>query len=313
MTGGAGGVRLPRWVRVALQVAFLALILFFLIRVIVRSWDQIAAFPWQFQPGLLIASVAVQVAAGLFWATVWRRMAVQAGSAIGWAAGVRVYLLSNLAKYVPGSIWGYLSRAYLGRESGLTVARVGVSTVWEVGITVVASLLLTALTIPFYPIRLPDHVLLLAVAAALICLTALLPPVFNRWLPRLPRLARQQKVHFRWRDFGLYLAAAFITHVLVGTGFFLFAASLVELELAAWPGFVGAWSFSATAGLVMLLAPYGLGVKEGLLTLLLQAFMPAGAAALVALASRLWTVAVELLEAAVALFLPIHPSNTPYG
>ena len=49
----------------------------------------------------------------------------------------------------------------------------------------------------------------------------------------------------------------------------------------------------------MIVVPYGLGVKEGLLTLLLQPFLPIEAAALVAVASRLWTIAGDLLAAGI--------------
>lgn len=63
------------------------------------------------------------------------------------------------------------------------------------------------------------------------------------------------------------------------------------------------WSFSATAGLVVIFVPYGLGVKEGLLTLLLQPFLPAESAVLISLASRLWTIACELLAAGIVAVL----------
>jgi hypothetical protein len=89
----------------------------------------------------------------------------------------------------------------------------------------------------------------------------------------------------------------------VGTAFFMFASSFVDLDVRCWWAFVGLWSFSSTAGLVIVLAPYGLGVKEGLLALLLQAFMPLGAAAAISLASRLWIVVVEVLEVAAVLVL----------
>ncbi len=282
----------------------MGIVCFFLARTVVDSWEQIVAFPWHFRPAPLLGSLVICVVAGVFWAAVWRYMMVQTGSSIGWADGIRIYLVSNLAKYVPGSIWGYVSRAYLGRDCGVTLTRVGVSTIWEVGITVVASLLLTAMSLPFAPVELPNQVFLLVAAVAAISLILLLPPVFNRWIRWLGRWRPLAEASvFRWRDFGLYLGAAFLTHVMVGSAFFLFASALVDLSPRAWWVLVGAWSFSATAGLVVLLAPYGLGVKEGVLTLFLRAFMALGAATLVALASRLWTMVIELILAGLALLV----------
>lgn len=297
-------LRLNRpWV-VGLRLLVIAIVLFFLARAIALRWEEVAAHAWHFRPAPLLASMVVQLAAGVLWATVWRRMAVQAGSPLPWAEGVRVYMLSNLAKYVPGSVWGYVGRAYLGRAHGLTAARVGVSTVWEVAAAIVASLCLTATLIPLYGLALPAAAWQLVLAAGVVSLTLLLPPVARRWVGWVARWSGMPVQPLPWRELALYLIAALATHILVGTGFFLFALALTDVAPGLWWGFVCIWSFAATAGLLVVLTPYGLGVKEGLLALFLAAFMPAGAATVVAVGSRLWTVAAELLQAAAVLLVP---------
>jgi hypothetical protein len=276
-----------------LRLLFTGAILFFLARAIYTRWSQITAFPWQFHILPLVGSMILQLVAAVLWATTWWHMIIHSDCSIRWTDGIRIYAISNLAKYIPGSIWGYVGRAYLGEAEGLTVRGVGVSVVWEVGITIVASLSLTTVTILFYPSELPASVFRLVLAVALLCLIGLLPPVSNRWV----RLLKKGGITspFRWQDLLLYISSAFATHVLVGTGFFLFTRSLVEVDSSAWWSFVGMWSFSATAGLVIILVPYGLGVKEGLLALLLHPFLPIESASPIALASRLWTIGGELL------------------
>jgi len=291
----------PLWT--GLQVFFAGSVLFFLLRAIITRWSQVTAVPWRFRLVPLAGSVILQVLAAVLWATVWRHMVVRSGCPIPWADGIRIYLVSNLAKYVPGSIWGYVGRVYLGRDQGLTAVGVGTSVVWEVGITVVSSLLLTALTIPAHPWRIPSTVLYLVVAAALVCFVSLLPPVFNRWARLLKRWRPSHFPLFDWQDFWLYLVSAFGTHILVGMAFFLFARSFVDIGWRFWWSFVGLWSFSATAGLVVVLVPYGLGVKEGLLTLFLQPFVATETATLISLASRLWTIACEVLAVLVVVVL----------
>jgi hypothetical protein len=158
------------------------------------------------------------------------------------------------------------------------------------------------MTIPFYPGELPVSVFRLVLLVALLCFVGLLPPVSNRWI-RLIIKRESPAQPFRWRDFVLYLVSALATHILVGTGFFLFTRSLVDVTGNAWWSFVGSWSFAATAGLVIILVPYGLGVKEGLLTLLLQAFLPIESATLISLVSRVWTLGSELLIALIIALL----------
>jgi hypothetical protein len=291
----------------ALRVAAVGIILIFLARAIVGRWADIAAFPWRFRPLPLAASLLLQIVAGVFWATVWRRMAVGTGAVLPWAAGVRAFMLSNLAKYVPGSVWGYVGRGYLARDYDRTAARLGVSVAWEIGAAVVASLLLTASVLALYDFGLPIAAWRLVLAAGLLSLVGMAPPVARRWVGWLGRRTGAIMPALPWRDLALYLAAALLTHVLVGSAFFLFAASLVDVELRWWWAFVGVWSFSATAGLLVVVVPYGLGVKEGLLSIILAAFLPGGAAALLAAASRLWTVVGELLQAALALIVLPNP------
>jgi glycosyltransferase 2 family protein len=297
-------VTLSRPMGNALRGIVVVICLSFLVRTIALNWTQLKTYPWQFRVLPLTASILIQIGAAFLWATVWRQMAVRSGSPIGWKQGVGVHLLSNLAKYIPGSIWSYVSRGYLGREHGLTAMSVGVSAVWEIGIAIVASLLLVLTVMPTYQRILPRQTFVVILAGATVSLLLLMPPVFSRWMGWLRRrMPKAEPLDFRWRDLGFYLLAALTTHVLVGTAFFLFVVSFVQVEAQYWWSFVVGWSFAATAGLVAVFAPYGLGVKEGLLALFLQPFMPPGTAALLALASRLWVVGVEILLAGMALLL----------
>jgi hypothetical protein len=238
----------------------------------------------------------MQIISMIFWAIIWWHMVRRTGGTLSWLSGIRVYVTSNLAKYIPGSIWGYVSRAYLGRDEGLTGGGVTVSVIWEVGITVVASLILTISTIPFYPTTLSPSILKAVMIVALLCFCVLLPPIANQWRKVLTHRFRSLSLQpFRWKDFWLYLFSALTTHIMVGIGFFLLVRSFVDVTWRACWSFIGMWSFSATAGLVVIVVPYGLGVKEGLLSVLLSPFLSVELSTLISLVSRIWTVIGEVI------------------
>lgn len=299
-----------------LQALFVVAVFFFLGQALLSQWSQVKAFQWHFRIVPLLLSMAFQLAAIFFWATVWCYMVGRLlAHPLRRIDGVRIYVLSNLVKYVPGSIWGYASRIYLGSGKGLDVVNVGISTIWEVGITVVASLLLSGVTLSPYLRPIDQRLLYPLLIIALVCFCGLLPPVSRRWM----RLLINQKTSLHapsleWKDFGLYLSAALVTHMLVGIAFFFFVFSLIDVRPSSVWGLVGIWSFSATSGLVTVLAPYGMGVREGILTWLLQIFVSPGVAILVSLVSRLWTICGELLAALLALALhrvPRQNANNP--
>lgn len=293
----------PLWT--GLQAFFVVAVLFFLGRTLLTQWAQIKAFPWHFRIALLLLSIVLQSAAIFFWATVWYHMVGRLlAYPMRWVDGVIIYILSNLAKYIPGSVWGYASRIYLGSDKGLNALNVGISTVWEVGTAIVASLLLSSATLFPYLKLIDQRVFYPLLIVALLSFCGLVPPVSRWWM----RLFGNQKIAYRpsflrWQDFWLYLSAALMTHVLVGTAFYLFVCSLTDVSPSSIWGLVGIWSFSATTGLVIVLAPYGIGVREGVLTWLLQIFVSPGVAVLVSLASRLWTICGELLAALLVLAL----------
>ena len=100
--------------------------------------------------------------------------------------------------------------------------------------------------------------------------------------------------------------------LLTGLAFALFVDAIVPLGWEAVLPLAGVNALSFLAGYLVFLAPAGLGAREGAMAVLLRPFAPAGVAAVVAMASRLWTVAAELLGALVilAVFLIYPVVNT---
>jgi hypothetical protein len=97
---------------------------------------------------------------------------------------------------------------------------------------------------------------------------------------------------------------------LLGVFFALFAAAFVQVDFDVALRAGAAYVAAAVLGYVTVFAPSGLGVREGLLVILLQSYMPVGEAAFLAVASRLAAVAAELLLAALAASAG---NNSPAG
>ena len=98
--------------------------------------------------------------------------------------------------------------------------------------------------------------------------------------------------------------------MLYGVAFHLFLASFVALPLSALPAVTAMNALAFIAGYVVFFAPGGLGFKEAALTLLLSGFVPAGVAASLSVASRLWSILGEVLPAAL---LALHRPAPPPG
>ncbi|MCX5672753.1 MAG: hypothetical protein NTU94_15660, partial [Planctomycetota bacterium] len=100
--------------------------------------------------------------------------------------------------------------------------------------------------------------------------------------------------------------------LLIGMAFWLAARSVSDVPLARAPFVISASALAVTIGFVAVFAPAGLGVREGLLLLLLATVLGDATTALVIVSVRFFQVAVESLLAGVGLLiLRLAPPPAP--
>ena len=178
----------------------------------------------------------------------------------------RIYARGVLMKYLPGSIFQYVSRQVEGAKTGIEHKLLARSVVVEVGLHLVASMSVAAACLTF------ERAPVVAVVAAAIVVGASLAA--RR--PLLTALA------FQILAFGAFaLAAALIGAAVLPTGASL--AHFAALFLLAW-----------LAGFVVPVAPGGIGVREAALLALAGAGLPAAGLMAATLALRASSIAGDL-------------------
>ncbi len=253
---------------------------------------------WFAHPSLWILHVILLVVTFTLLTVGWVVCLRILGNASGGAAAAATWLMSNLGKYIPGKIFMFAGRVELGRRTGVRPA-VSVSAMVFEHVMLLIAAMPWVLWLVARGLDLGVDLDLWIVAAALVLIfvvavrPALVVATVNRLLRAVNRspLTEVPKVLDSAKLLGLYSVA---WAVYGAAGLAVLAA--VGRGGAISPGdgiaaFVSAW----LVGFASLLTPGGLGVREGVLVLLLASAMPTPAAIVVALVSRLsWTV-VELL------------------
>lgn len=306
----------------ALQVAALVAAAVFL----VRFWramphgmgDRGPTVRW---PTLILASV-IWIASFLQLVELWTRSFAWWGSRIGWLQGVKSFMLSNLARYIPGAVWQFAGMAAMTSAAGASPAAA------TLGVLLLQFVLLTtglALTLAFAPNFLGPwaHRLssaqLFAVAVLLTAgLTAALPrvmPVVDRWAERILKRSLPLPSPPPWA-FAMYVFRCAASWWVYGLGFWLFTRALLGAGAPSARVAITAYIASYVAGLLAVFAPGGLGVRELGLVILLRGSLGTDAAAVIALASRLWLVSIELIGSAIVLSIdrlkrPALPPSQP--
>ena len=208
---------------------------------------------------------------------------------------------SILARYLPGTVFMFVGRAWMCHAQGLPLDRVGAAMVYEQVLGVCSALVALAVLFPFWEYR-PS-----ATAFALLALPVLIavlhPRVFGplanvvlKWLRR-PPLA----VVLRFRSVVVLLAYYSATWVVAGTGAWFLGKGTLDLAYGALPVVVAAYALAYVAGMVAFMVPSGIGVREAVLTASLGRFLPAGVALAWALLLRVWVTLIELVFVAVTV------------
>lgn len=287
-----------RVLRGLLGVLLVAAAALFLGITVARNWRELSAFDWDVAFGQLAASI-LALAAVLAWGVwVWQRVLIRFEERVSFPALARIWFLSNLARYIPGKVWQFVGAAELARAAGISRTVLLTSMVVHVGFSLLSAAVVAVATLAprgLLSEGLPVGLLAGAVAA----LFLVHPAVLNRGLRLVPRALHRDVLVWRgrWRDGLWLLALSVISWALYGLAFTMFVDSILEVPLALAVPLTGVNALSFLAGYFAFITPAGLGAREAAMALLLAPFASPGIAAVIAVVSRLWVIAAELLGA----------------
>jgi glycosyltransferase 2 family protein len=291
------------WIK-RFQAAFVLIVVFSILFAIGRSWPEFQKIDWHIDPKYLIISIIITTITVLIWAMIWSWLLKRlTRTTNNLHQGASIYLYGNVAKYVPGIIWQYLARGYLGYKRGIQPLRI-----WLVSIIEIVISICTGLIIYFFSLLFPHHnrpylpVVLLLLGLALM-LGAISPPIYlliqNRIRARHPLEEDNSPIKYGWSDFFVFLFLSILIWIIVGGAFGLFVSGIYPLPPEFIPELIGVWSLSISLGILLIFIPQGIGIREGLLILALKDIVPLPIAITISVSSRLWIIACELLATAL--------------
>jgi uncharacterized membrane protein YbhN (UPF0104 family) len=273
-------------------------------------WKQWSAatdngYRFDFQVGWLAAASVVILATFAVLIETWRRVLRQLGSQLSFGTAARIWMVSNLGKYVPGRIWALTTMAMMAGEHGVPVGVVGASSVVIMAANVATGfavvLLMSAGTVQ----RLAGG--LAAIVAAMVGLFVLLfaaPYIATHWNRFAARFHKAQlTVSIPPAAIAVAIVGTTVSWFAYGFAFMLFVHSIIGSSAAPYSAFVTANAASYLVGYLMIIAPAGIGFREVALVTLLPALKIATGpqAAVITIASRIWLTLLEIVPSLVAL------------
>lgn len=263
--------------------------------------------------GFAMAAVASMVISGLMAAWTCQQLLVALHRRVHWPWVVGSLWVSLLGRYIPGKAATVAGAVWLLSRRGVPAGLATSAILMRTGTNLVSGLLIALPLTLWQPVRakLPGAWLwcVLLAAAGIVLLH---PRVFSAALsfafrklrrPPLPRMPGG-------RHYLASLASNLLAWLFLGLGCYLGARSVCEVPIQWVPVFVAATSLATVLGLLAVFAPGGLGVREGILTVVLAPVLGVGLAGAVALLLRVLVSITDILLAAAGALLLRSRSNS---
>ncbi len=269
--------------------------LFFLIKALKDNWQEVAQIQisqksWVYLGSALGVTLLAHIWTGWVWSWIFQTLNQKVSGF--WA--VRVYLKTNIAKYIPGNVWHYYGRIRLSTDADIPTSIATLSVLLEPLLLAAAALLVALIGTP------QNRGLQFFILA--VVLIAIHPLILNQGLKLVSKLKNKgddvKKIeHYPFAP--LLGELGFLG--LRGAGFVLTFWALHPIKFSHIPALISSFSLAWLLGLVVPGAPGGIGVFEATATALLGSLFSPGLILSVVGLYRLISILAEVIGAGIVL------------
>ncbi|WP_412163949.1 lysylphosphatidylglycerol synthase transmembrane domain-containing protein [Curtobacterium flaccumfaciens] len=286
-----------KWVAAVVALAFL-------VWSIARQWDAISRDFVRLDAGTIVLGVAATIVALVANMLSWRAMMSASGFRVRLAAASSIFFVGQLGKYIPGGVWSIAAQAELGRAHGLqrtgsavaALASMLVSMVTAAVVGIVAVLLASSTGFATFWWLIP------LIVVGFVCLT---PPVLGRLIAVAFRILRRpaQDTTLTWTGTVMSLVWSLVMWLAYGVQATLVLRVFGADSPTLFPVAVGAYAVAWLVGFVVVIAPAGIGPREGILVLLLGSVAGGSAPFALAVISRVFMTIGDVVLAGIGALL----------
>ncbi len=288
----------------AMRIGFLLLVLVAVGIALWSNWEEVRGDLGRLDPATLLAATALALLSPFATVLGWRVLLADLGSRLHIAQASGVFFVGQLGKYLPGSVWSVVVQTEMAVRLGVPRRRTAVVGLLCIGLSALTGLIVGLPALPVLLTRgdtiLPWWGVLLLVAVLLVLLW---PPLLNLGIRAALRLLRRPPLEHSLSPAAVGLSSVWFTlsWVIGGLSVWVMARALAPedadvggLVLVAVSGYL----LAAGIGMFSIVVPAGVGVRDGVMVLLLTTQMSLSAATAVVVVARFLTVLGDVVWAA---------------
>ncbi len=240
----------------------------------------------------------------------WRSVLIGLEVPFGVIDGARVFFVSQLGKYLPGSVWPIVMQMEAGRSRGANRKSMLAANLVAVVLSICVGVVLAGLLLPFSsPAAL--HRFWWALAALPLLLALAHPRSLPFLLDLVLRVLRRNPLDVRMTGAATMTALGWsaLGWIAFGAHLALLAGAISAPSTGLLMLCVGGMGLAVSAGVLFLPAPAGAGMREVVLGIVLAAALTAGQVVAVVIASRVIILLADLILAGLFAAWPPRRSR----
>lgn len=287
----------------ALRGGFLLLILVAVAVALWSNWEEVRGDLGRLGPSTMIPATLLALLSPFLTVLGWRVLLADLGSRLHIAPASGVFFVGQLGKYLPGSVWSVVVQTEMAARLGVPRRRTAV-----VGLLCIALSALTGMIagLPALPVLLTRGEAVIPWWSVLVIIgvlaVVLWPPILNHGVRTLLRLLRRPALEHDLSHAAVGLSSVWFTSSwLVGGLSVWVMARTVAVEDAEASAVllvaVSGYLLAAGVGMFSIVVPAGVGVRDGVLVLLLTTQMTLSAATAVVVVARFLTILADVVWA----------------
>jgi hypothetical protein len=217
-----------------------------------------------------------------------------------YVAGARVFFISQLGKYIPGSVWPVVMQMEAGRAHGASRRTMLSANLITIVLGCCVGLVVACVLLPLYDLKALDQYWWVLVGLPFL-LALLHPRALPAILDRAFVMLRRPPLHERLDLPSEARACGFalISWIALGGQLALLATTVAHGGLSVLILCIGAMALAVPLGVLFVPAPAGAGIRDVVLIVVLVTIMDRGQALAIVLASRVILIACDAFLAAL--------------
>ncbi|MBN2541954.1 flippase-like domain-containing protein [bacterium] len=295
---------IPKVWKSILGIFIMLLVFFFLGYALYNNWQDVKIHMEniKFNIGYLVISFIFLFIYFVIASMVWKLVLKELNAELPLKRAIQIQAVTLLGRYVPGKFMVPLGKIYFTKKMGISARKTAISILFYDVYGIFSSLILFSISLLFLSNKELPKWIYMGLILLPICLIALHPKVHPKIVNFGLKVLKRDPISFSfsyYQSFKIMLLYA-VCWITLGASFFLLIKSYdPTLAFSIFPSIIGIQSIAFVIGYISIFVPGGIGVREGVLALLLSFYMSLSAAILAAIIYRIWTILGQVILAAI--------------